>query len=119
VSGEAAADFEFRQDGNQIVFVPALVGIAEDEIKGAFKPGHQLVGIGQAGVYVLAEASFFEIGQRFSVAPLVDIDGDELAAGLAQRPSHPDCGMAGGGANLQSAGIVVFDDEVVQHLAIR
>ena len=50
MGGERPADRELGQDGDEVVLVPVLVGVAEDEIERAGEGRHELVGVGQARV---------------------------------------------------------------------
>ena len=118
VGGETAADDELGQDGDEIILVPVLVGVAEDEIERARQGGDELVGVGEAGVDEGVEPGFPEVGQRFAVTALVDVHGDELAARLAQGPGDPDPRMPGGRPDLEGPGVLVLDDEVVEDLAV-
>jgi hypothetical protein len=64
------------------------------------------------------EAGGLEVGERLTVTALVDLDGDEPLAGLAQGPGDPDARVARRRADLERAGIAVLHDEVVQQLAV-
>ena len=46
VGRERAADDELRQDRHEIILVPILVGVAEDEIERPRQGGDELVGVG-------------------------------------------------------------------------
>ncbi len=105
VGGEAAADRELGQDGDEVVFIPILDGVAEDEIERALKRRDELVGVGQAGIDEGVEPGLAEVGHGFPMTVFVDIDGDELSAGLAQGPRDPDAGVAGRGPDLEGAGV--------------
>jgi hypothetical protein len=50
VGGETTANLQFGQDMSQIILVPILVGIAEDEVEGILEGRHQCVGIAQPGI---------------------------------------------------------------------
>jgi hypothetical protein len=76
------------------------------------------MGIGQPGVDEGLEAGFPEVGHGLAVPPLVDVDGDELAARLAQGPGDPDARVPGRGADLEGPGALVLEDEVVEDAAV-
>ncbi len=55
------------------------------------------------------QTGLFEIGQRLAVAPFVDLDGNQFAAGLAEGPGHPDRRVASGGSDLDSFLVIVLN----------
>jgi hypothetical protein len=50
VGRETAADRKLGQDGDEVILVPVLVGVAEHEIERPGEGRDELVGVGEAGV---------------------------------------------------------------------
>ena len=77
------------------------------------------MGIRQPGIDVIRQPGFFKVVYRLFVASFIDLDRDEFATRLAERPCHPDRGTAGGGADFHGFPVIVFNDQVVENLPIR
>ena len=119
MGGEAAAHRELRLDVLEVLQVPALVGVREDEVE---RPGellHELVRVGEPRVDEGRDARLLEVAQRLGVARGVDLDGGELSPGLAQPPRDPDRRVAGRGADLERPRVAVLDHEVVEDLPVH
>ncbi len=101
VRRKAAARGHLRPHRGEVVRVPLLVRIRKHEVERPFEPGDDLVRVAQTCLHVGREAGFLEVRQRFAMPPRIDFDGDEVAAGLAQRPRDPDARVAGRRANLE------------------
>jgi hypothetical protein len=62
----------------------------QHEVEGPVHRLHDLVRVAEPRVDVGRQAGLREIGDRLAVASRIDFDGDERAAGLAERPGDPD-----------------------------
>jgi hypothetical protein len=89
VDGETAARRELGDKGPEVVQGPVLVGVDEDEVERSFELRDELAGVAQAGVDEAVESRSLEVPGRGEVAELLDLDGDQGAAGLAQGPGLP------------------------------
>jgi len=114
-----AARRELRKYSLEVIRIPVLVGVAEDEVEGSVERRHDLVRVAKPCVDELGQACRLEVGERLLVSGRIYLDRDQLAAGLAERPGDPDAGVPGRGADLERTRVAVLDDEVVQQLAIR
>ena len=67
----------------KIIGVPAFIGIAKNKINWPFQPGHQFMGIFEAGIDIILQPGFPEIFQGFPVTGFVDLYGDQLSTCFA------------------------------------
>jgi hypothetical protein len=114
MGGVAATDLKLGKYCIQVIFVPALVCIAEHEVEGPFKGGNDLVSIPEASIDVFGKSGCFEVFQGFTMPPLVDLDGDQFTASFTECPCDPDPGMPGGCPDLKCSGIFVLENDVVK-----
>ena len=118
VDGEAAARRELGEKGLEVVQGPVLVGVDEDEIERSVELPDELAGVAQAGVDEAVEPRGLEVPGRGEVTELLDLDGDQGAAGLAQGPGLPDPRVPGRRPDLEGARVALLEDEIVEELAV-
>lgn len=61
MSGKATTGFKFRQYINQIVFIPAFIGIAKKKVKGTFKLLYKFMGISKPGINKFGKSCFLKV----------------------------------------------------------
>ena len=71
----ASADLKFRVYGDEILFIPFLIRIAENKIKRSLERFCQLVCVGKSRIDIIRQPGLLEIGNRFPVSLFVYLDG--------------------------------------------
>ena len=107
VAAKAAAEKEARQKAAEEAAEAARARRAERASAKAGRRGKaevaEAVESGEAAAELVEAEDAVEVPAGDSLAPLVDVDGDELAARLAQGPGDPDPGVARRGPDLHRA----------------
>ena len=90
MGGVAAVHADLGLEIQEILYIPVLVCITENKIKGALQNTDKIMGIAEASINIGSNASLFEILKGYPVAILVDLYGDYLAACFCSGPCKPD-----------------------------
>ena len=112
-------DRQLRVEVLEVLQVPLLVGVGEDEVERAGQLAHQLVRVSEPRVDALGEAGLGEVLERRLVTPAIDLECRQPPAGLREGPGDPHARVAGGRADLERAREALLQHQVVQDLPVR